>query len=224
MTTRWKEEKAESPQTLKSNAFSFQSPKQNKMSPLPVPEDVALQIASFLQGWRCFYMELHNEKAARATSVVQFVETCSSSVSLEVGEYQKAMQDLHALQFGYQDVQMFLFKPELTVLVNLLGLHYCINWLGVPANCVLKALESRKISERQVCVKWWKLGIWSHGFRMRDELLSRRFTLIDVGLAKQEEVLAVLYRGAIHEVLRVQICVADPSSPSWSCQSAHRRG
>lgn len=77
-------------------------------------------------------MELHNEKAARATSVVQFVETCSSSVSLEVGEYQKAMQDLHALQFGYQDVQMFLFKPELTVLVNLLGLHYCINWLGVP--------------------------------------------------------------------------------------------
>lgn len=277
MTTGWKEEKAESPQTLKSNAFSFQSSKQNKMSPLPIPEDIALQIASFLQvpdlcslascsrlwrelcgsdciweslvrdrwpslelsdgsssssaikkpmsmGWRCFYTELHNEKAARATLVVQFVETCSSSVSLEVGEYQKAMHDLHAMQFGYQDVQMFLFKPELTVLVNLLGLHYCMNWLRVPANCVLKALESRKISERQVCVKWWKLGRWSHGFRMRDELLSRRFTLIDVGLAKQEEVLAVLYRGAIHEVLRVQICVADPSSPSWSCQSAHRRG
>lgn len=77
-------------------------------------------------------MELHNEKAACATLVVQFVETCSSSVSLEVGEYQKAMHDLHAMQFGYQDVQMFLFKPELTVLVNLLGLHYCMNWLRVP--------------------------------------------------------------------------------------------
>lgn len=85
-----------------------------------------------MQGWRSFYIELHNEKAAIAAAVVQFVEECSSSESLEVGEYQKAMQNLNQLQFGYQDVEMFLFKPKLTVLVNLLGLHYCLNWLRVP--------------------------------------------------------------------------------------------
>ncbi|KAM1012324.1 hypothetical protein ACFX13_043197 [Malus domestica] len=175
-------------------------------------------------GWRSFYIELHNEKAAIAAAVVQFVEKCSSSESLEVGEYQKAMRNLNQLQFGYQDVEMFLFKPKLTVLVNLLGLHYCLNWLRVPAECVLKALQSSRISERQVCVKWWTLGRWSHGYRMRDELCSRCFTLLDFGLAKQEEVLAVLYRGAVHEVLRVQICVADPSSTSWSCQGARREG
>lgn len=85
-----------------------------------------------MQGWRSFYIELHNEKAAIAASVVRFVEKCSSSESLEVGEYQKAMRNLNQLQFGYQDVEMFLFKPKLTVLVNLLGLHYCLNWLRVP--------------------------------------------------------------------------------------------
>ncbi|ONI32398.1 hypothetical protein PRUPE_1G365500 [Prunus persica] len=194
MTTRWKEEKAESPQTLKSNAFSFQSPKQNKMSPLPVPEDVALQIASFLQV---------PDLCSLASCSRLWRELCGSDCIWE-----SLVRDRWpSLELSDGSSSSSAIKKPMSM-----------------ANCVLKALESRKISERQVCVKWWKLGIWSHGFRMRDELLSRRFTLIDVGLAKQEEVLAVLYRGAIHEVLRVQICVADPSSPSWSCQSAHRRG
>ncbi|KAM1767754.1 hypothetical protein ACFX12_045810 [Malus domestica] len=79
-----------------------------------------------------FYIELHNEKAAIAALLVQFMKKCSSSESLEVGEYQKAMRNLNQLQFEYQDVEMFLFKLKLTVLVNLRGLHYCVNWLGVP--------------------------------------------------------------------------------------------
>ncbi|TQE08309.1 hypothetical protein C1H46_006091 [Malus baccata] len=82
-------------------------------------------------GWSSFYIGLHNEKAAIAASLVQFMEKCSSSESLKVEEYQKAMRNLNQLQFGYQDVEMFLFKPKLIVLVNLLGLHYCVNWLGV---------------------------------------------------------------------------------------------
>ena len=29
------------------------------------------------------------------------------------------------------NVQMFLFKPKCNVRLNLVGLHYCIHWLGV---------------------------------------------------------------------------------------------
>ncbi|KAM7252682.1 hypothetical protein ACFE04_008191 [Oxalis oulophora] len=33
---------------------------------------------------------------------------------------------------------------------------------------IKEALESCRISNRQVCVKWWKLGIWFYIFRMRE--------------------------------------------------------
>lgn len=62
--------------------------------------------------------------AAEATSVVQFVKQCLSSESLEVDEYLGAIELLHAMRFGLEDVEMFLFKPEHTVLLNMIGLHY----------------------------------------------------------------------------------------------------
>lgn len=71
-----------------------------------------------------------------------------------------------------------------------------------------------------MCVKWWKLGRLFYGFRMRDESHSRWVSLAELALAKEQEVLLVLQRGAIHEVLQVQISVADPTSTPWSCQSA----
>ncbi|POO02380.1 F-box domain containing protein [Trema orientale] len=80
---------------------------------------------------------------------------------------------------------------------------------------VLEALQCSKISDRQVCVKWWKIGRWFYGFRMRDESRIRSVSLADLTTAKEEEVLAVLYRGAIHEVLRVQISISDPSGTPW---------
>lgn len=83
------------------------------------------------------------------------------------------------------------------------------------AEYVLEALQYWKISDRQVCVKWWKLGRWFYGFRMRDESRSCSVSLADLAMAKAEEVLAVLYRGAVHEVLRVQISIADPSGTPW---------
>lgn len=84
---------------------------------------------------------------------------------------------------------------------------------------MVEALNRRKISERQVCVQWWKLGRWFNGFRLRDELHSRSVTLGDL-VAYNEEVLGVLHRGAIHEVIRVQISIAKPIHSSWSQQVA----
>lgn len=64
--------------------------------------------------------------------MLNFVQHCSSSESIEVGHYLSAIEGLCAMQLGFKDVRMFLFKPKLSVLQNLIGLHYCIRWLGVP--------------------------------------------------------------------------------------------
>lgn len=68
----------------------------------------------------------------KATVVLNFVEHCLSAESIEVGHYLSAIEGLCSMQFGFKDVQMFFLKPKLSVLLNLIGLHYCIRWLGVP--------------------------------------------------------------------------------------------
>ncbi|KAJ0035503.1 hypothetical protein Pint_25036 [Pistacia integerrima] len=175
-------------------------------------------------GWRKLYMKRHHEMASGTSDVVKYVEQCMRSDSLEVGDYLHAIENLNAIQLGFKDVQMFLFKPKLNVLFNLVGLHYCIFWLKMPPEIVMEALQSCKISERQVCVKWWKLGRWFYGFRMRDESRSRRVSLADLAMTKEAEVLGVLHRGAIHEVLRVQISFVNPSCTPWCCQSSQALG
>ncbi|KAB1214052.1 hypothetical protein CJ030_MR5G017315 [Morella rubra] len=169
------------------------------------------------KGWRGFYIKRHREMEGRAAAVTEFLERCSLTASLDVGDYLKAIEDLHTMQLGFKDVQMFLFNPKRNVLLNLVGLAYCIYWLGVPGEYVVEELENCKISARRVCVKWWKLGRWFHGFRMRDESHSRWVSLADLAKAKEQEVLIVLQRGAIHEVLCVQISAADPTCTPWSC-------
>lgn len=162
-------------------------------------------------------MNRHIEIVNGATDVVKRVEQSTRSESLEVGDYLQAIEDLSTMHLGFKDVQMFLFKPKLNVLLNLVGLHYCIFWLNVPPKHVAEALKSCEISDRQVCVKWWKLGRWFYGFRMRDEYHSRWLSLADLVAAKEEEVLGVLHRGAIHEVLRVQISfVISLDTPGFS--------
>ncbi|KAK3011420.1 hypothetical protein RJ639_010908 [Escallonia herrerae] len=175
---------------------------------------------STFKGWRGFYISKLNEMAIKAAVVVDFVERCLSYESIEVGHYLAAIQELCSVQFGFKDVQTFFLKPKLHVLLNLVGLHYCITWLGVPAEHVKEALDCCKISDRQICVQWWKLGRWLYGFRLRDESHSRNISLGDLAMPKDEEVLGVLHRGAIHEVLRVQISAAKPTYIPWSCQSA----
>lgn len=175
------------------------------------------------KGWKGFYIKRHKEMAGRVILVTDLVEECLSTESLEVGDYLKAIEEMSTMQLGFRDVQMFLFKPKCSVLLNLVGLHYSIHWLEVPGEDVIEALQSCQISDRRVCVKWWKLGRLFYGFRMRDEYHSRWVSLADLAMAKEREVLVVLQRGAIHEVLRVQISVANPNSIPWSCQSIQRQ-
>lgn len=79
-----------------------------------------------------FYVSKHNEMAEKASLVINFVERAVAYESIEVGNYLKAIELLNNQQFGFIDVQMFLLKPNLNVLLNLIGLHYCIIWLGEP--------------------------------------------------------------------------------------------
>ena len=59
-------------------------------------------------------------------------------------------------------------------------------------------------------MKWWKLGRWFYGFRMRDEQQTRRVSLAALVAEEGEDVLEVLSRGAVNEVLRVQVSVGEP--------------
>ncbi|KAL8142807.1 hypothetical protein V2J09_015839 [Rumex salicifolius] len=154
--------------------------------------------------------------SSKASSVVNLVKT----PSIEVRDYLKAIEDINSIQLSFKDVELFLFKPELNVVLNLLGLHYCINWLQIPSSCIMESLEKRKISKRQVSVQWWKVGRWFHGFRLKDESRSRSVSLEDVAMAKEDEVLGVLQRGAVYEVIRVQVSIASIVSLPWTCQTS----
>lgn len=87
------------------------------------------------------------------------------------------------------------------------------------ANQVMEALQRCKIAEKHVCVKWWKLGRWFYGFRMRDEQQTRRISLAELVTEEGEDVLGVLSRGAVHEVLRVQVSSGDLFDCHWSQHS-----
>ncbi|XP_060197808.1 uncharacterized protein LOC132626822 [Lycium barbarum] len=171
------------------------------------------------QEWRVFYIRKHHEMAGKAGGVIDFVNRCLAFESIEVGHYLKAVGELDSMQFGFEDVQTFFLKSKHDVLLNLIGLHYCLIWLGLPGECVMEILNNSNISQRQVRVQWWKLGRWFYGFRMRDELRTRTVSLEDLATGKEEDVLGVLQRGAIHEVIRVQISAVKPAYVSWSFQS-----
>lgn len=70
--------------------------------------------------------------ASRVMEAVGFVEQSSRCESLEVGDYLKAIEVLDAMKLGFKDVEMLLFNPKLNSLPNLVGVQYCISWLGVP--------------------------------------------------------------------------------------------
>ncbi|XAR57127.1 hypothetical protein NMG60_11025158 [Bertholletia excelsa] len=140
-----------------------------------------LASTSSSKGWRSLYIDKHKEMAKGAKAVVNLVNQCSSMEAIEVGHYVAAIEELESMQFGFKDVKIFFFTPKLDVLLNLIGLHYCISWLGVSADDIMEALNSCKISERQVRPQWWKLCRWSwfYGFRLQDESHSHRFSLGD---------------------------------------------
>ncbi|XP_028781642.1 uncharacterized protein LOC114737824 [Neltuma alba] len=173
-----------------------------------------------LKEWRKLYIVKHNEVAVRAAAAAKFVEESSPSKSLEVGDYLKAINCLDDMKLSFKDVQMCLFRTKLNVLINLVGLHYCLTWLRIPGDKLKEALQASEIAERHVCIKWWKLGRWFYGFRMRDESHSQWVSLADL-VIDDGRLLALLRRGAIHEVLRVQISGEDHHTTPWSTQITH---
>ncbi|CAL9225510.1 unnamed protein product [Arabidopsis halleri] len=161
------------------------------------------------QEWRRFYVMQHKEMASRAYEVITYVIKCPATLSLEAGKYLQAVETMSSMRLGFQDVELFLFKPNLSVLLNLIGLIYCIQHLKPLRDQILDALQRCGISQQLVWVKWLTLGRWSGGRRMRDEIVSRQVSLVDVVTGKEETVLRVLQRGVVHEVLRVCISTVD---------------
>ncbi|CAE6194123.1 unnamed protein product [Arabidopsis arenosa] len=161
------------------------------------------------QEWRRFYVMQHKKMASRASEVITYVTKCPATLSLEAGKYLQAVETMSSMRLGFQDVELFLFKPNLSVLLNLIGLIYCIQHLKPLREQILDALRRCGISEQLVWVKWLTLGRWSGGRRMRDEIVSRQVSLVDVVTGKEETVLRVLQRGVVHEVLRVCISTVD---------------
>ncbi|KAH1046672.1 hypothetical protein J1N35_037456 [Gossypium stocksii] len=153
--------------------------------------------------WRGFYVKQHEEEKRQAESVINLVE------QLKAVDYLHAISCLEMVQFGFRDVQMLLLKPKLNVLLNLIGLHYCLNNLQVSAFHITEAIWSGKIADRQVCVKWRP----PYNFRNRGGDQSRCVCLKDLVKGEDDgEVLTVLERGATYELSRVQ--VSDPFSGS----------
>ena len=67
--------------------------------------------------------------------VINFVEQCTQNESsLEVGYYLKAITDLRSIELGFKDVQMFMLGRKHSVLLNLIGLHYSIYFLGISVS------------------------------------------------------------------------------------------
>lgn len=89
-----------------------------------------------LQKWRSLYFERHIEVGLRARDVERFLKACSRYESLEVGDYLKAVDSINGARFGFEDVQRFLFKPQMNVLLNLVGVHYCLTILGIQVSII----------------------------------------------------------------------------------------
>jgi len=68
----------------------------------------------------------------RARAVVEFVKLrAARHESLEVADYQKALMLLSTTGLDLYDVFLFLLAPVQSVLINLIGMHYCLLHLGI---------------------------------------------------------------------------------------------
>ncbi|CAL4907835.1 unnamed protein product [Urochloa decumbens] len=167
-------------------------------------------VASRVQGWKAVYIDQHRRMSIEISNVVEFVERCLNNGSLESEYYLKAIADLALIaNIGFLDVQFFLFSRNHGAIINLIGLHYSIASLHVPPTEVSKALQARQIAGRKVCVNLLKLGRWFYGFRLPDEHESRKISLSELTMSEGAEILAILNRGAVHEVFRLRISLAD---------------
>jgi len=162
--------------------------------------------ASRVQGWKALYINQHRRMGVAISNVVEFVGSSLNNGWLESECYLKAIADLAlTADIGFLDVQFFLFSRNHSAIINLIGLHFSIASLHVPPIEVSKALQARQVAGRKVCVNLLKLGRWFYGFRLPDEHESHKISLSELTMAEGAEILAILNRGAVHEVFRLQI-------------------
>ncbi|XVE82064.1 hypothetical protein DITRI_Ditri15bG0116700 [Diplodiscus trichospermus] len=145
------------------------------------------------KGWRACYIEQHEAMAVDTAYVAEIVERCllPASQSLEIRDFMQTMGWLGLKHFGFKDVQIFFFKSKLDVLLNLVGLHYCRRLLQVPASHVVEALQSSKISDRQVRFNWREIVRLANGFCGPDESHSRCISLEDLAITEDEKMLGM---------------------------------
>ncbi|XVE82057.1 hypothetical protein DITRI_Ditri15bG0116000 [Diplodiscus trichospermus] len=170
-------------------------------------EDVLEAKGPHLEGWRACYIEQHEDMADDAAYVVDVVERRSLLESIVFNDFMGAVGRLESLQFGFKDVQMIFFRPKLNVLLNLVGLQYCLSFLQVPASDVVGALRSSKISDRQFYVKWLNFVEIFNDFPMPDEShsRSRRISLEDLATSKDKKVLGIFDLRSMHGVHKIRI-------------------
>lgn len=70
------------------------------------------------------------EMGRRAKAVVELVKARTRHESVEVADYQNGLMLLSTTGLALHDVLVFLLSPVHNVLINLIGLHYCLFHLG----------------------------------------------------------------------------------------------
>ena len=176
-----------------------------------------------MQGWQSAYRNSHMEMGRRAKAVVELVRARSRHESVEVADYQNGLMLLSTTGLSLHDALLFLLSPIHNVLVNLIGLHYCLFHLNAQGSELeeLKGFIARsKVGERKVCLRWWSIGGWTNGFRRRDEMHVRNVSISALAEPESVALFQVLDRGTLHEVLRVQIS-ADFESSAWVQRDMH---
>jgi len=172
------------------------------------------------EGWQVAYRNWHLEMGSRAKAVVELVKGRTRHESVEVADYQRGLMLLSTTGLELHDVLLYLLNPGQSVLINLIGLHYCLLHLGIQGEEVKEKLARSKVGERQVCLRWWSIGGWANGFRRQDEMHVRKVLMSTLTEPDSTPLFHVLDRGTLHEVLRVQIS-ADFESSAWVQRDMH---
>ncbi|CAL9167312.1 unnamed protein product [Musa hybrid cultivar] len=169
------------------------------------PSEDRRLVASPSQECKAFYMNEHKKMASAVSAVIKYVEESTQSGSLEIRFYMKAIGDLTSMKLGFRDVQLFLFRREQNVLLNLIGCHYCISFLEIPTVDLMEALEICQILERQVCVRWFMLCRRFYGFPMPNEHHTHIVSLGDLCMGNEDEVFDLLNYGITNQGMRIRI-------------------
>ncbi|XP_078159118.1 uncharacterized protein LOC144554680 [Carex rostrata] len=110
------------------------------------------------KGWKIAYVETHKyllvTKATISTSLFAPFEKYVESEILHQSHYLKAITVMEGLNLGFEEICLYLFRKDISVLFNLLGLHYSFFHLDIPLEDLRKGLTSCQVSDKEVCVSW----------------------------------------------------------------------